>query len=1239
MGEVRWTEDQQKVIELSGRNILVSAAAGSGKTAVLVERIIHKVTDETNPCDIDHLLIVTFTKAAAAEMRTRIGKALSEKLMQNPENQHIQKQMSLLHSAQITTIHSFCQFLIRNYFHTIDFDPVYRVADENELKIIKQTLIKDFLEECYTKAEEEQDQTFYTMSEMFARGRMDTALESLILDLHNESLSAPDAEEWLRQCVEMYHVSSEAELEKKAWVQDILAESGQSIQNFIKMAKEARHLCMESSGPGAYLPRIEEDITYLEKFAEAECFAEYMQLFAGYQTGRLATVRGKEVDPRIKERVQALRQIYFKDGLQSLQKDYFSQPLSEIVRELQQMEAPIRCLISLTIEFGRRYAEKKREEGLIDFSDMEHFALEILTKRDENGDYLPSETAKELQEYFAEIMTDEYQDTNEVQEYILRSLIGKDYQKPYYFMVGDVKQSIYKFRMARPDIFLRKYQCFSKEESANQKIDLRANFRSRKEVLEGANYIFEQIMQKELGGIDYRDKSVQLIPKGNFPATDHSAGGKTELLLMERNSAEVSVDKKVLEAMMIGEKIREIMQGEQKLYVYADGEYRPVKYGDIAILLRSAKEWVDTFVTTFADMGIPAYAEMSTGYFQTMEVRTVIDLLTIIDNPRQDIPYVAVLRSYFGNITDEELAEIALMPEKLNFVDKVESYIELGENKTIQNKLSEFRDRINDYRQYGKIHTVYDLLQKIYMSGYYRYMSAMPAGEKRQANLDALLQHALDFASYGYHDIYKFVHYIESLKKAEIDYGEVPIDGEGADAVRIMTIHKSKGLEYPVVFVAGMGKQFNRQDSMMTTIIDGEYGLGCQYMDLEKRITHPTLPKKAIAKKMKYSMMAEEIRVLYVALTRAKEKLYITATQKDLSKAIQKWSLFCEDMGFYQLVNANKYTDWIVPAVLSRPGYKEKLLDLVQDDNLYSRQVVDTDSLFRLELWCPEDIISEQADQLMDDIMQKKQVEELDTDIVYDEKMEQVIRERMEYVYPYKTEEVIPVKMSVSEIKHRAMEQAGLLEEEKEEEVAHPVLPKETEPEIPLPAFMRQEKEISGAQRGTLYHLVMEHFPYQEIKESEKVWEATDYEKYFSEMAKKGYMTEQECRVLDGRKFVQFMETSIGQRMAAAHETGTLRLEQPFMIGENAKDIFVGISSEEMIMVQGIIDAFFFDGENIVLIDYKTDAVPSGNGQELAKKYQAQLDQYAMALERLTGKKVSEKIIYSFTLGIEIPLS
>lgn len=1239
MGEMKWTEDQQKVIELSGRNILVSAAAGSGKTAVLVERIIHKVTDEANPCDIDHLLIVTFTKAAAAEMRTRVGKALSEKLMQNPGSQHIQKQMSLLHSAQITTIHSFCQFLIRNYFHTIDLDPVYRVADENELKIMKQSLLEDYLEECYIKAEEEQNPIFYTMSEIFARGRMDTALESLILDLHEKSLSAPDTEEWLEQCADMYHVSSEAELQKKSWIQDILTGARQNIQNFIKMAKEARRLCMEPSGPAAYLPRIEDDIAYLEKLAEAESFEEYMQLFAKYQTGRLATIRGKDVDARVKERVQALRQIYFKDGLQSLQKDYFSRSFSEIVQELQQMEAPIRCLISLTMEFGKRFAEKKREEGLIDFSDMEHFALEILTNRNENGEYLPSETAKELQEYFAEIMTDEYQDTNEVQEYILRSLIGEDSQKPYYFMVGDVKQSIYKFRMARPDIFLRKYKSFSKEESANQKIDLRANFRSRKEVLEGANYIFEQIMQKELGGIDYQDKSVQLIPKGNFPETEQCAGGKTELLLMERNSEKVSVDKKVLEAMMIGEKICNIMQGEQKLHVFADGEYRPVRYGDIAILLRTAKGWVDTFVTTLTDMGIPAYAEMSTGYFQTMEVRTVIDLLSIIDNPRQDIPYVAVLRSYFGSVTDEELADIALMPEKLNFVDKVEAYIKTGKNLALQNKLSVFWDMLKRYRKFSKLHTVYDLLEKIYSSGYYRYMSAMPAGEKRQANLDILLQHALDFASYGYNDIYKFVHYIENLKKAEIDYGEVPVDGEGADAVRIMTIHKSKGLEYPVVFVAGMGKQFNQQDSTATTIIDGEFGLGCQYIDLEKRITHPTLSKKAIAKQMKYSMLAEEIRVLYVALTRAKEKLYITATQKDLPKALQKWLLFCEDMGFYQLVNANKYSDWIVPAIVSKPGLKENLLDFAEEADLDRRKIFDTDSMFRIELWCPEDILLEEADQIMDDVLHKKQIEELDTDIVYDEKMEQAIRERLEYVYPYKAEEEIPVKMSVSEIKHRAMEQVSLLEEDKEVEVTHPVLPKETEVEVPLPAFMQAEREISGAERGTLYHLVMEHFPYQQMKESGKVWTATDYEQYLSELVKKGYMTERESNVLQGKKFVQFMETGIGQRMAAAHEAGTLRLEQPFMIGESAKDIFTEISSEEMVMVQGIIDAFFFDGENIVLIDYKTDAVPSGDGQELVKKYQAQLDQYAMALERLTGRKVSEKIIYSFTLGIEISLS
>ncbi len=1289
MGKPQWTKEQEEVISLRDRNILVSAAAGSGKTAVLVERIIAKISRDQSPCDIDRLLVVTFTKAAASEMRSRIGAALEERLQEEPENEHIARQASLLHSAQITTIDSFCQWILRNYFHVIDLDPVYRVGDETDLGIMKQEILEELIEEKYLHAREEGDEKFLNFTNIFSPGRTDKSIEDVVLTLYEKSTSYPFPEEWLGGLGKIYHSTTVEEMEGSLWMQELLGYVRRCAREYLGMARRALALCQEEGGPEPYREAVASDVVFLELLERAETYCQWEKLLAGFEAMKLKAIRGKKADavsPEKKGRVQSLREGYLKKGIQDLKKKFFFQHPEEMLSDMMQMREPVEELISLTLEFGRAYSARKREEQILDFSDMEHLALLVLTERGEDGGVMPSGTARELQQYFDEILTDEYQDSNEVQELLLTSLCGGEGEKPFLFMVGDVKQSIYKFRMARPEIFLHKYKTFSLEEGENQRIDLSRNFRSRAGVLESANWIFENIMQESLGGILY-DEAAKLVPGMVFDACGHPVGEKTELVLIEQKSEDVTLEKKSLEAAAIGEKIRGMVQGEDPLYVQGKHGIRPVAYGDMAILLRSVTGWAEEFVGVLNDMGIPAFADTRTGYFNSLEVETILNFLHIIDNPRQDIPLAAVLRSYLGELTDEEMAWIGTMEGDLNYLDQLESYLEKGEDAALREKIGGFMDRLNGYRSYGGTHSVYELLRKIYNeTGYYQYMSAMPSGEKRRANLDILLQQSLEFARNGHRGIYGFSRYIESLQKSEVDFGEAVVDGENTNAVRIMTIHKSKGLEFPVVFVAGMGKQFNLMDARKSTVIDSEFGVGCDFVDLDLRVKQPTLAKRFIANQVVLGTLAEEIRVLYVALTRAKEKLVITGTASDVEKKMDGWAERGGNMDFSALSSARTYLDWIAPVVVGREGVAEG-----------------RDDLFQVEVLCPEDAVTTEVEEHKREMILCRELKDMDTTNVFDEEMREALERQGNYHYPYQSESELPVKISVSELKRQAIIRAVQLEEEEGlswEEISRIVSEKSgkrkgdsdrkreegqlngrkqeeysgrkegricgpgqdifedrplqeadsskeskddvgesggvEEIEIPRPAFLQGERELSGAARGTLYHMVMEHFPYEKIRNCGGDWSEEDFDGYLEEMTVAGYMSPQEREVLDSGKFREFLASDIGGRMAQAHREGKLRLEQPFMMGLPAREIYPEQDSDAMIMVQGIIDAFFFQGEEIVLVDYKTDSARPGQEEELVEKYQAQLEYYAKALEKLTGKKVAERLIYSFALGREL---
>lgn len=1282
-----WTKDQQKVIDLRERNILVSAAAGSGKTTVLVERIIKKITNPDKPVDIDRLLVVTFTKAAAGEMRSRIGSALEKRLRDKPQDENLQHQLSLLHNAQITTIDSFCQYIIRNYFHVIGLEPMFQVGDETDLKLMQGDVLKDLLEERFTearlgKAEADQKQAFLDFVEIFAPGRSDKHIEELVLKLYSISQSYPWPEEVLQGWDNVYQIDSVEALMQTEWMQALVQDTKEALGNYLEMAKEAQRLCLEEGGPEVYLSAVQSDIQQMEGMMAANNYLELQEGFACLNPARLKAARSKEIDPAKRDLVKGLRNAYLKEGIQKKQKELFFQSIEEMLQDIQKMASPVHELVHLTLDFAKAFTEKKREEGIIDFNDMEHFALEILTERDEAGNPVPSETAKELQEHYEEILTDEYQDSNFVQEMILSSLCRAPEQAPYLFMVGDVKQSIYQFRLARPDLFMQKYNSYDTADSKTQRIDLHQNFRSRERVLESANYLFERLIRGDFGGIVY-DDAARLVPGAEFAESEkRNAGipevGQTEVIVIEEKSEINSeLGKRAMEAAAIAERIRALVQGDEALYVRDKEIYRPIEYRDIVILLRSLSGWSEEFVETLTDMGIPAYSATKTGYFSTLEVETVLNLLRVIDNPRQDIPLAAVLRSCLFQISDEELAYLGSIRGRVNYWDAICRVLDEKEEAEISDKeaeeqipaeiiderteeripsevlkvlranLSVFMDMLNRYQKLAKTVSVYELLGKIYReTGYYSIMSAMPAGEKRAANLDILLQQSVEFAENGHSGIFEFCRYIESLRKSNIDFGEASVNGENTNAVQIMSIHKSKGLEFPVVFVAGMGKQFNLMDVNQMAVIDMDYGIGVEYMDLDLRFKQPTLLHQFMASHTKQSILTEEVRILYVALTRAKEKLILTGTASDLVKKLEGWKQKGKFMNRVTLLSARTYLDWIMPALSGRPAYvecAEQIEGFAETENICSG---DSDALYRIELQLPQNILQTEAEELKKDLIRKQELLNWDDSIVYHEEMAHAIESQLGYCYPYQNEQELPVKISVSELKRRFMMQAAKLEEtidgteilgegaEKKADILG--IPDEKSGEvmdIPRPEFQMGEKQVSVAERGSLYHLVMEHLPYQELNSN------YDFDGMLETMVRNGYLSVEEKALLNSKRFSWFVRTDLGKRMQQAAVNGTLHREQQFMLGIVAEEIAGASESEEVVLIQGIIDAYFEEDGELVLVDYKTDYVERGQGQSLAERYQVQLDYYARALEQLTGKRVREKIIYSFSLGEEIVLT
>lgn len=1225
---INWTKEQTAVIESRNRNLLVSAAAGSGKTAVLVERIIRMITEGERPLDIDQLLVMTFTKAAADEMRERVLAAVDEKLKEDPENSHLQMQAAMIPYARITTIDSFCLGIIREHYNRLEIDPAFRVGDEGELLLLRSTVMEQLLEDYYHAG----DEAYSRFVETYATGKSDRGIEDYIMAVYNFSGSNPWPGKWLEACERELEECEEDRLMETEWMQFLLWDVRTQLEEFCIQLKEALAVCEEENGPAAYIPMVTADLRMLEKIGNAADYETLNDRLAGVTFDRLASIRSKDIDPDKKSYVTGCRD-RVKKAVGKLRDLYCFESIESVVRDMKGTEGAVRMLLRLAGEFHDRYQAAKQDKNLVDFGDLEHYALEVLLE-ETDGERKPSAVADELSSQFEEILVDEYQDSNDVQETLIHAISRERFGTPNVFMVGDVKQSIYKFRLARPELFLTKYEAYPREDGLYQTIELHQNFRSRDSVLAGINEVFYQIMTKGLGGIVYTEDTA-LHPGAKFEPSEENVGGKLELHMVNTGGTllkqlETGGDDaadytaREMEARLIAARMKELVDPETGLKVWdkKDQRYRTACYGDMVILLRSLSGFAEDFVNILMNEGIPAYAERRTGYFTAIEVETVLSFLSIIDNPMQDIPLAAVLKSPIIGVTDEELARMMAFFKKSakkgqdrgiygawNYY--LENWPEEDPDRVLYEKLESFSGLLARYRQMAGFLTIHELLYVIYEdTGYYDYIAAMPAGEARRANLDMLVEKATAYEKTSYSGLFHFIRYIEKLKKYDTDFGEASLAGDES-TVRILSIHKSKGLEFPIVFLAGMGKKFNKQDLYGKILIDPDLGIATDYLDVDLRVKTATLKKNVLRRRLELDALGEELRVLYVAMTRAKEKLIMTGTDRYLDKKLER---FCEikrtagQIPFTILSTADSYLDWMIMSLSGK----------LSESALLSETGVET-GLMSVREYSIADLVGVEIEHQAEKKLSKEELLNFDCERSYDEAYGDSLLQAFAYRYPHTADIGLHTKLSVSELK-----KYGQMIDEAESDF----LPT-------IPTFLMEEEgkkeQGGGAFRGTAYHRALELLVFPDMKSR------SDVEQALAVFKNEKHMAEESVSLLDAGILWNFISSPLGQRMSAAQACGCLHKEQQFVIGIPAREMEV-CDSDELVLIQGIIDAYMEEEGGLVLIDYKTDHVVKGREEVLKERYGIQLEYYKRALEQMTGKKVVEKIIYSLTLQEEIVL-
>lgn len=1208
MSEITFTTEQKEVIDARECNLLVSAAAGSGKTAVLVERIIGRLLDEKDPASLDRMMVMTFTRAAAEGMRQKISEALGSHIRETEEKlkgltagsgeyvrtcerlEDLKSQETLLPRARISTIDSVCQTLIRQYFQYLDIDPAFRVADEAELRLMRSDLIRDLLEEKYEEGAED----FIRFSEAFTKNGLDERLSSLVLRTCEFAQAKPWPEDFLASCAAQARMEADGDLWDTEWFHGLLKRLDSKCGRILENITRTDECCKAPDGWKPYLELtgcLKETCGELKDVFERkkgrDAYEQARKILSEMSLPDLSRRKCDESSAEKKEEAKASIE-EARDFLKGLAKDYFSMSAERVSLSAAGSAGDLLVLINLTLEFMTRFAEKKKDRSVVDFGDMEHLCLKLLyTERDGKREF--SALADELARGLDEILIDEYQDSNEVQEELIRALSAERFGRPDVFMVGDVKQSIYSFRQAKPELFMEKYRAYG-ETGKNRKIELNRNFRSRPEVLDTVNDVFREIMKPSCGGILYDDAAA--LRPGRTDCLDKETGAvipcasdRTELLLVEENAGEPENDptpvyfgEDELEYVMIADRIRELTDPQT-----ADP---PRQKKDITVLMRNSKK-AEQLVDVLAAFGIDACFDSATGYFASREISTVLAFLDIIDNPRQDIALVTVLKSAFAGFTDEELAKIRAGYGRREDGSAKEFYDALcaaaqeasQETKPAQEtedagwdglceKCRLFLQSLEEYRSLAGTLPVHELIHRIYReTGYYDYTSALPGGKKRRRNLDMLLEKAENYSATSYHGLFNFTRYIEQLKNYETDYGEAAGISGTDDVVRITTIHKSKGLEYPVTIIAGMDGRFNLSDTRESLMLDEELGPACDYVDTKQRIRYPSLKAALIRERMRTEQAGEELRVLYVAMTRARDKLIMTGRISDYEKKKKEEAGKAGNIA--QAVTQQQ--------LLLRSGITEKESLLV---HTYEKTALE-----RME---PQKQADGEKTQDLKDLLCRS------VSGIGEQTDAQELKDRLEASYAHEAETKLKPKVSVSELKAKLI----------------------TETEFEFVRDLEENRQTKGAEYGTIVH---------------RAFELLDYGKEEGEIPEMLPGADEKTMQAVRGVIAAFRETGLYADMKEAALSGRLYREQHFMIGLPAEELTPGSGSEELQLLQGIIDAYILAPEGIRLIDYKTDRVESE--EKLVSRYALQLSLYARALEQLLRRPVTEKLIYSTCLG------
>lgn len=1209
-----WTNEQQAAIDSRGQTLLLSAAAGSGKTAVLVERIIRRLLDKEYPIDITELLVVTFTKAAAAEMRDRIGTALMKALSET-KDPRVERQLALLPSAQISTLHAFCQHVIRKYFYTIDLDPAFSIAGEEELNLLRRQVLEDVFLSYYE--DDEKASILYPLADMFGSDRGDDILMDTVSRMYTYARSLAWPEHWLKEAARAYDVAPDAVIDDMVWagpikdaVRRILEEDAHLYDGVLY------HLRQREAFAPACDTFVAEQAA-LRQAAQARSWNDLSRFVRAIDFPRLKSLRKlSDDDKAVWERCKKVRDDVKKDVIKTLQSVYFSATPEEWLDGMRAMKPVMDGLVTLTLDFAKAYGAAKKEKGWIDFSDLEHFCLQILLAPDASPEHpVPSAAAEELRSQYEEVFIDEYQDTNGVQELITRLVSGEDNR----FMVGDIKQSIYRFRLADPTLFLEKYQSFSRDEKAVQRcIDLGRNFRSVPVVLDAVNAVFSRAMTAEAAGMDYGERE-KLYAGRQAPDDERWIGGPVEVDIVPTPSDEEDDDGSTAfekECRFIAGRIGELL-ASGRMAARKDGTLEPLSYRHIVVLLRSMAGKADVLIQALQEGGIPSYAEQSGGYFAAVEVQVMLALLRCIDNPEQDLAMAAVLRSPLVGLDETALAGVRLAGDGTLWQNLPAFVASLPDGVDEKEDLQQFMAAFDSWRTYSRRHGVAELLQRLYDdTAYVDFVGAMPGGDVRQANLKALYDRARQYEEAGFRGLFRYLQLMDKMKEDGLDLAPDKVVSEKEDVVRIMSIHKSKGLEFPVVFVADMGKAFNRRDTQDQILFHNRLGIGLKQYDPEWRISYPTLIWSGIAAQLRWEGTAEEERILYVAMTRARDQLILTGHSSHIDRDWQRWTSHLNP------AQAKSYFDWVMPAALAPFGAKADA-DYARPGAAWQDAVWQV----RIAKAVPAGTVEEGAYD------GEPRLEALRRGDLTGTPVPSWLDEQLSWQYAYPQAVRTAAKFSVSEVKRRYQE---LHSDELQDEAALsvpaaaviPPAPGEDDAFAALPPWLAgEEAAVSGAQRGTALHKALQY-----ITPAADQTTAT-LRREIDAFVRQGLLSREEAKLVYVPVLAAFCQSDIGRRMAESPE---LHREYPFTVLLAGGDPLPETETGEQILIQGVIDCLFREDDAWILVDYKSDRLETADA--FRRRYAVQLALYKRAVEQITHRPVEETYIYSLHLQQEIRL-